>query len=432
MRGTGTVSRRDFLARSGSGIAAAAAAPYVITSSALGANGKPPASERITLASVGCGGQGRGNLGAFLGQPDVEVVAVCDVYETNRNTARDMVGPGCAAYNDFREVMARPDIDAVCVATPDHWHALITIEACRNGKDVYCEKPLALTIAEGREMVKAARQHGRVVQVGTQQRSRSFFRDACEWVRCGRIGDVKLVRCWFGGNEDGGWVDDSDPPPGLDWNMYLGPAPWVPFNERRFLWNFRWFRDYSGGIMTDWGVHLIDIAQWGMGTDFTGPRFIESTGEMHKDGIFEFPAKQVTRFEYDGFVLEWYAPAPEDFEPGTGYGTKFYGTEGEIHVNRSGYNIHPKGRVLEPAGPGEPQLYRSPEHHRDFLNCMRTRQRPVSDVEIGHRATTVCHLSNIAYWTGRRIEWDPATERIVNDPGAERFLRKPYRTPWHL
>lgn len=426
------MTRRRFLNRVTHGAAAAVAAPYVITSNALGANGRPPASERITMGFVGLGGQGSGLMGIFHGYADVEILGVCDVYEKHRLAAQQRVGGGCKAYHDFRELVTRPDIDAICVATPDHWHTLVSVTAMRNGKDIYCEKPLTLTIDEGKKMVETARRYGRVFQMGTQQRSDEHFRKACEWVRNGRIGKVELVRCWFGENSGGGWVPDSDPPEGLDWDFYLGPAPKVPFNKRRFLWDFRWFRDYSGGLMTDWGAHLIDIAQWGMGTDATGPRTIEATGSMPEDGIFEFPRTMFTRFEYDGWVLEWHQPGKPEWMAGRGYGTKFYGTEGEIHVDRGGYVVTPEGLELEEAGPGEIQLYRSPGHQRDFLNCVRSRRRPICDVAIGHRTTSVCHLSNIAFRMGRKLRWNPDNQEFVGDDTASRYLSKPYRAPWHL
>ena len=268
MRGA---SRRAFLARA-VGAAAAVAVPAIFPGKLRGA------AERITMGVIGCGGQGTGDMNALKGTGAVEYAAVCDVYAPHRDRNKGMNGPGCEAHNDFRALLDRKDIDAVNIATPDHWHALIAIAACEAGKDVYCQKPLSLTIVEGRAMVTAARRHRRVFQTGSQQRSEGNFRYACELVRNGRIGKLISVRTSVGRNPSCGWEPDSEPPAGLDWNFYLGPAAWKPFNKRRFIWDFRWFYDYSGGNLTDWGAHHNDIAQWGMGMDESGPIAESSAG----------------------------------------------------------------------------------------------------------------------------------------------------------
>ena len=250
------ITRRRFLSRTGAVASAAFVAPTVTTRRVLGAN------ERLVMGVIGCGGQGTGDMNALKSTGQVEYAAVCDVYAAHRERNKRMNGDACDAYLDFRDLLDRRDIDAVNIGTPDHWHALTAIAACQAGKDVYCQKPLSLTIEEGRAMVRAARRYGRVFQTGSQQRSNSRFRVACEAVRNGRIGKLKRIRTSVGANPTCGWEPDSDPPAGLDWNMYLGPARWVPFNQRRFIWNFRWFYDYSGGNLTDWGAHHLDIAQW--------------------------------------------------------------------------------------------------------------------------------------------------------------------------
>ncbi|NLE61762.1 MAG: Gfo/Idh/MocA family oxidoreductase, partial [Planctomycetes bacterium] len=256
-------------------VTGAIAAPYMLTSRALGTAGTQPANNRIGMGFIGVGGMGRGHLGNFLRFPDVEVVAIADVFDQSRNEAMKMVreayGKDIPAYHDYRELLARKDVDAVLIATPDHWHALTAIHACEAGKDVYCEKPLSYTIREARRMVDAARRNNAVFQVGSQQRSSDNFRLACELVRSGRIGKVRWVRATIGGGPVCDWEPNVPPPPGLDWNFWLGPAPWAEYTPKRCLADFRWFYDYSGGKMTDWGAHHNDIAQWGLGMDGSGP-----------------------------------------------------------------------------------------------------------------------------------------------------------------
>jgi predicted dehydrogenase len=302
------------------------------------------------------------------------------------------------------------------------------------GKDVYCEKPLALTIAEGRAIVDTARRYGRVCQMGTQQRSDWWFRHACELVRNGRIGHVEKAVCFFGPNPYQAWQPDEDPPPYLDWDLWLGPAQWRPFNKAIHPYNFRYFRDYSGGMLTDWGVHLFDIAQWGLGKDATNPIKVEAEGRMYADNMFEYPETMHVQYDYGDVLLEWRQGAIEDVEPGQGYGTKFFGTDGEVFVNRGGYKARAKngGVVDENVGGDDVRLYESPGHHQDFLNCMRTRQRPICDVAIGQRATCISHLGNISFRLGRPLEYDPAAERFVNDEAANRMVSKPMRAPWTI
>jgi len=399
------------------------AIPTFLPARALGRQGKAPASERITLGFIGVGGMGSGHLGAFLGNPQVEVLAVCDVYEPHRMNAKNRVGPNCGAYNDYRELLDRKDIDAVVIATPDHWHTLIAIHACQAGKDVYCEKPLTLTIAEGRHLVNAVRRYGRVFQVGSQQRSDWNFRYACELVRNGRIGKIHTVRTGFGGGPQGGDPALTNPPSGLDWNLYLGPAPRVPFQKDRFGFNFRWFYDYSGGILTDWGAHHNDIAQWGLGMDESGPVEIEGTGTFPTEGAFD------TATSYD--ITYTYANGVKLLCRSNQHGAKFEGTDGWVHVDR-GFLQASSPEILQiKLGPDDTHLYESPGHHQDWLNCIRTRRKPICDVEIGVRSVTVCHLGNIAIRTGRKLRWDPAKEQF-GEAEMNRWLHRPYRAPWHL
>ncbi len=435
------VSRREFLRRSGMGAAGLglAVSGCATIKAGVGTSGrkKVPPSETLVIGMIGVGGMGSGHLGGLLGMSDAVVAAVCDVDENRRGNAKKRVddvaqrrnAPKADVYNDYRRLLDRNDIDAVLIATPDHWHALTTIHSCQAGKDVYVEKPLTITIKEGRAMVDAARRYDRVVQMGTQQRSQSHFRHVCELVQNGRIGTVKLARTWFGSNPHSDWVPDTDPPPGLDWNMWLGPAPWVPYNPQRHPYNFRYFRDYSGGLLTDWGVHLNDIAQWGMGADMTGPHTIEAMGTMYEDNMFEFPRLMTIKYEYENFDLIW-TQGEEPFEPGKGYGIMFYGDKGRIFVDRGGYKVY--GDVDETIGPSDIQLYRSPDQKRNWIDCIRARTRPISEVEIGHHSTTLSHLGNISFLLGRKVHWDHEQEQFIGDDAANRMVSKPYRAPWHL
>ncbi len=398
------------------------------------------ANERIVVGCIGVGGMGRSHFDRLLAHEQVHVAAVADPDGQRRQSAREsalQAGVAIAAYNDFREMLARPDIDAVFVATPDHWHALASIAAMEAGKDVYCEKPLTLTVAEGRAMVDTARRFGRVVQMGTQQRSDDHFRRACELVRNGRIGEVRKVRTFIGPNPQNAYVSNETPPAYLDWDLWLGPAPWRPFNRTIHPYSFRYYRDFSGGLLTDWGVHLNDIAQWACDKDGTGPRRVEAEGMLYEDNQYEFPKSMRVQWDYGDVIFEWVQDTPEALdaiEPGAGYGTKFYGADADLFVNRKGYVLHPKrdSAVNETIGDADVRLYRSPGHREDFFHCMRTRETPICDVAIGHRTTTLSHLGNIAFQLGRPLEFDPEREVFVNDEAANRLLNRPMRAPWHL
>jgi predicted dehydrogenase len=430
------------------GAVAAAAAPYVITSSALGAGDRPPASERLTLCHIGIGNQGSGHFGAMLGNGAVQILAVCDVKETVRDSCQKRVDEryaaesaagtykGCAAYNDFRDVMARGDVDAVIIAVPDHWHALVAIAAAKSGKDIYCEKPMALTIRQARAMVSAVRRYGRVFQTGSQQRSSPEFHKACELVRNGRIGNVKEVFANIGGPSTEKQFPEEPVPAGFDWDMWLGPAPWNPFNSERCSGSYsdgwRLVRDYSGGMMTDWGAHHFDIGQWGLGMDTSGPV------EAVPPDAGEFPT---LTYKYANGVLMhhfWSADgqAQNQYKLPEGKrgvnGVLFVGDSGWVEVNRGYFACYPEAIGDKPIGPNEIHLYKSPGHHQDWLNCVKTRQRPICDVETGCRSVSVCHLGNIAYWLGRRIRWDPVKEEILGDEEAARWLDRPMRAPWRL
>jgi len=420
------LSRRGFLRSA----AALAAAPLVVHGSALGAEAPPP-SDRITMGFIGIGKQARGHLNAMLGRREVKVLAVCDCDRFRREEAAKKVdaryqakgAARCGCYNDFRELTDRRDIDAVLMATPDHWHAIMAIRAAESGKDIYCEKPLSLTVRQARAMVNAVRRYGRVFQTGSQQRSSREFRFACEMVRSGRIGKVQKVIVNVGGPSSDCYLPGQPVPEGLDWNLWLGPAPWRPYhpticpgNPYNIFPRWRSFRDYSGGGMTDWGAHHFDIAQWGLGMDQSGPV------EVHPPDGKEY--KHLTYKYANGVVMT--------HGGGGRMGVNFYGTDGAVFVNRGKLETEPPDLKDTPTAPGEVHLYASPGHHQDWLNCIRTRQKPICDVEIGARSVTVCHLGNIAYWLNRPLKWDPEKEEIIGDPDAARWLDRPKREPWTL
>jgi predicted dehydrogenase len=436
---TTSANRRDFVKTLALGAAALVptAKSYART---VGAN------DRIGIGMIGLGRMARGHLENLLAEPGAEVRALCDVYEPNLGWA-SAKAPGAKTYGDFREVLDRDDIDAVVVATPDHWHALPTVMACDAGKDVYVEKPSSVAIAEGRKMVEAARRNERVVQVGTQQRSGPHFKYAVQLVRNGTLGDITFVRTWNYGNAlpDGiGSPPDAAPPKGLDWDMWLGPAPQVPYNENRFgvflndeleyqRWaSFRWFWDYAGGMMTDWGVHLLDIVQWALDAD--APQTVSTMGGklVLKDNRQTPDTLQAT-FRYPSFVCT-YENREGNGHPldGHGYGILFHGTEATMFLDRSGFQIFPEGQddaVPMQAG-SLPESHA--RHMRNFLDCTRSRQTPVSDIEVGHRSTSTAILANIAYRTGHQLTWDRETETIQGDAEASKLLDLAYRAPWKL
>lgn len=416
-------TRRQFL-QGTAGILATATAPWFVPASAFGAN------ERITTGHIGVGGQGRGNLSRFLAL--CRPVAVCDVDKNHAAQAARMVidkTGACEVYGDYRRLLERRDLDAVVISTPDHWHALMTIHACQAGKDVYCEKPLSLTVVEGRRMVEAARRHKRIVQTGSQQRSDAKFRLGCELVRNGRIGKVHTVKVGIAAsNHPGEPVPDSDPPPELDYDLWLGPAPYRPYNRKRVHYNFRFFWDYSGGQMTNWGAHHIDIAHWGLDLDDSGPLAVEGTATFHPQGWHEVTESCRITYSYADGVTMIVGQKESDCP----MGTTFIGSQGTIYVNRGKLESRPTDIVLQPLGDDAVRLYASTNHHANFLDCVKSRQLPICDVEIGHRTATACHLGNIAVRTGRRIEWNPRTEQITNDGSAAEMLARPYRAPWQL
>jgi predicted dehydrogenase len=381
-----------------------------------------PPSERIRIGAIGIGGQGKGNLKAHA----KNAVALCEVDSVRLAEAQKLVGHECFVTDDYRKLLERKDVDAVVITTPDHWHALQTIHACQAGKDVYVEKPMSLTIVEGRAMVKAAREHKRIVQNGSQQRSDAKFRLGCELVRNGRIGTIREVRVGLPGvNFKGPPVADGMVPAELNYDLWLGPAPMRPYNAKRVHYNFRFFYDYSGGQLTNWGAHHLDIAQWGLGMDESGPVKIEGTAKFNNDGVFEVAESFALVYTYANGVKIHCGTSEKN-------GTTFVGEKGKIFVNRGVLQADPP-ELLKDALPADAvHLYESKSHSGNWLDCIRTRKLPICDAEVGHRSATVCHLGNIALRTGRAIQWDPVKEEIVNDAEANKLITRTYRAPWTL
>ena len=422
------ISRRGFLKSA----AAVAAFPNLVPGSALGLNGAVAPSNRIVMGSIGVNGMGTADMQAFLGCPDAHIVAVCDVERAHRERAKGMVeehyaAKGCDCYKDFRELLARTDIDAVHIGTPDHWHVLISIAAAKAGKDIYCEKPLSKTIAEGRALCNAIKKYGRVFQTGTQLRSTNVVRYACELVQNGRIGKIHTIRTFVPVGPSNPLEPEQPVPDGLDYDMWLGPAPYRPYTPKRVHFNFRYFSDYAGGSMTDLGAHDNDIAQWGNGTQLTGPLEIEGEGEFPRDGLYDTCMKfKVTHTCVNGVkIICSTDPNPQ------GTGVRFEGSEGWIYV-RGSIDAEPKSVLTSSIGPNEIHLYDSPNHWQNFLDCVKSRAKTIAHEEIGHRSVSVCHLGNIALNLRRKLRWDPDAEQFINDDEANRMLLSPMRAPWSL
>ncbi|MBI4604969.1 MAG: Gfo/Idh/MocA family oxidoreductase [Planctomycetes bacterium] len=421
---TRSTSRRKFLSAALRAAGLGLAAPAVVRSGALAAAEGASANDRVGVGFIGVGGMGSGHLGGYARDGRFPAVAVCDVDASKREAASRSVGAHCGAHNDYRELLDRKDVDAVVISVPDHWHALAAVHACEAGKDVYCEKPLSLTVRQARAMADAARRYGRIFQTGSQQRSSGEFLKACELVRSGRIGRVHTVHVGVWGTSRPCNLPAEETPPGLDWDRWIGPAPWRPFNRALHPFNWRAFREYSGGMMTDWGAHHLDIAQWGLGRDATGPVEVFPPGETVPSPVDPPQGQHVTYRYADGVIVRC-------GETGAN-GVQFIGEGGRITVNRGYFHADPEEAAAEPLGPGDLRLYQSPGHHEDWRRCIATRARPVADVEIGARSVTVCHLGNMAIWLGRKLQWDPSKEEIVGDPEASRWLDRPMRAPYHL
>lgn len=426
----GEGARRRFLGQT----AAAFAAPYVLVSTALGAQGRPPASERITVGFVGLGGHGIGrNLGMFLQQPDAEPVALCDADAANveraLHFARQRFGQQfvCQRTRDWREVVGRRDVDAVMISTPDHWHVPISLAAIRSGKDVICEKP-TLTIAEGRVLADTVKRYGAVFQMSTEDRSLAVYHRMAELVRNGRIGRLERILVKLpAGPARSPQVVPEPPPPTLDYDLWLGPAPWAPYCRGRLPFDWRWVSDYSGGMLTDWGAHLLDTAQWANDTERSGPVEVEGTGRRHEQGLYDV--------FYDYHLVYKYANGVLMQVDSGGVALRFEGADGWIaNDGWIGPLQASSPEILRSViGPGEIHLFTCPAgEHRNFLDCVKSRRDPYFPAEIGHRCSTVSHLGNIAMELGRKLRWDPHAEAFLGDDQANRMRWRALREPWSL
>ena len=423
-----TISRRTFLKSS------AAIAPAIVSASALGSPNSTPPSDRINIALIGCGKMANGyHIPQLLAQPDVQVVAVCEVDQKRREHAKGRVEAkysnakteykGCDAYVDFREIIERNDIDAVCIATPDHWHAIPVIEACKAGKDVYCEKPLTLTIEEAKRCIEAARKYERIVQTGSQQRSNVFgpFREAVEIIRSGRLGKIHRVTVGVGAPSVPCDLPEEEMEPNLAWDMWLGQAPLRPYNSvlsprgtHNHFPAWRNYREYSGGGHTDMGAHHYDIAQWALDMDKSGPiEIIPPDDPKATSGV---------RFIYANGV---------EMIHGGPSGCTFHGANGTLHIDRGQLQSDPEEIVKTPLGENEVHLPKSPGHHRNWLDCIKSREAPIAEVEKGARTVSIIHLGNLAYWNQRSLKWNPE-QWTFTDPADNHLLDRQRRDPWQL
>jgi len=434
-----SISRRQFLTRTTVATAGAVAFPMIVPASALGLDGTVAPSNRINMGCIGVGSQGTGNLGGFLNNPNMHFLAVADVERPHRNRAKKMIdqrneNTDCDTYNDFRDLLERDDLDALSIAVPDHWHSIPAIQAANKGLDMYAEKPLALTIAEGRAMVDAVQENKVVWQTGSWQRSQSHFRHACELVRNGYIGEVHKVEVGLPtGNPLKEPTPPAEVPDGFDYDFWLGPAPWAPYTKLRCHWNFRWILDYSGGQLTDWAAHHCDIFNWGMGTEATGPLNAEGTGNFPREGIWDAAMDYMIKYNY--------APgaspvAPKGFElhvsNSFGMGARFYGSEGEIYVKR-GKLVSKPGKLKDiEIKDSDTRLYKSTNHGQNFVDCVRSREKCIAPIEAAHHAIAIAHLGNISMRLGRKVQWDAKKEEFVNDPQADRMLKRAMRGEWHI
>lgn len=450
------VDRRQFITRTTKGLLGAAMAPAIVPSSVFGNADRPSPSNRVTVGCIGVGPRGTDVMRDFLQKADAQVVAVCDVKANVLKEKQALVhqhykGRGCAAYHDFRELLDREDIDAVLVATPDHWHVLTSLAAVRSGKDVYMEKPMGLSLEEDQAIRQAVKQRGRIFQFGTQQRSDRRFRLACELVRNGRIGALKEIRVWSPGSVPGGPTDPVPIPEWLDYDFWLGPAPFEAYTENRCSNQYWWYiSDYALGFIAGWGVHPLDIARWGAADHMTGPWRIAGSGEIPSQGLCDTSTRWDVQFRFASGVSMQYLglsieentgqalganrPYSDRYGRTTSHGTAFEGSEGWVHVDRNGIQTHPESLLETQFQSEDTRLMVSQNHVRNFLDGVKTRGQTVSPVEEAVQADILCHVSDIAVRLKKPLIWDPAAEQFIH-PGhedANRRMRRPMRHPWNL
>jgi predicted dehydrogenase len=438
-------SRRLFLKKSAGLAIGVFGFPYLIRSSALGLAGTVSPGNRLLMAQIGCGNMGTGNMQSFLGSgQDVQVVAVCDVdtrraLEKKRLVDEKYGNQDCRIYHDYRELLERESLDVISHAVPDHWHAAITLACAKKGLDMYGEKPFARTIREGRAMCEAIRRYELIWQTGSWQRSVADFRHAAQLVRNGRIGTVKYAEVGLPDGNLGPQPAIEPEPDFMNWPMWLGSAPWRPyqnFNGKSGQaggngphWDWRWIMDYSGGQLTDWAGHHIDIAHWGLNLERTGPVEIEGKGEYPSEGIYDVPYAYNFMCTYANGIQIRVANASQLPH---GMGACWYGDKGWIFVSREKLQASDPAILQERIGPNEILLYRSQNHHRNFIDCVKSRKETIAPAEVAHRSISVGLLGEIAMLTGRKLRWNPQTEQFINDDDANRYLMRPCRAPWHL
>jgi predicted dehydrogenase len=439
------ISRRRFLKRAAGMSVAAVGFPYFVPSSALGKAGSVAASDRIVVGCIGVGPQGTGVMYNFLGQKDARVVAICDLKKQRREAVRDIVNKhyqdtGCVMYEDFRELVARDDIDVVLVATTDHWHVLTSLAAVRAGKDVYMEKPMGLSVGQDQAMREAVHRYGRKFQFGTQQRSSRNFRFACELVLNERIGKLHTINVWSPGSSSGGDPKPAPEPDWIDYDFWLGPAPYVPYTKDRCSNSLWWFiSDYALGFIAGWGIHPVDIAIWGGGDKVMTPLEIEGEGVWPSShGVCDTAMNWKVTCRYESGVTMNFTgdPYPDEWKKRygrtTSHGTAFEGTKGWVHVDRAGINAYPKELLSTEFGPDEIQLDKSGNHVRNLLDCVKNRARTISHIDDAVQGDIICQISDIAIRLEQKLKWDTKNERFVNSDEANRMLKRAMRSPWRL
>lgn len=416
------ISRRNFLTA-----VASASFPLLLPSRVLGRAGATAPSDKINVAVIGLGSRGNDHLNMAMGETETQIVATCDVFRQHAENAAKKVGNSCKAYQDFREVLARPDLDAVYIAAPENWHAIISVEAMKAGKDVYCEKALSLTVAEGRAVCDAVRRYGRVFQAGTQQRSDARFRYACELARNGYLGKLKTVTVAVPSGRRLLRIPPGTVPEGLNYDLWLGPAQFKPYRENLCNYNWYFLTDYCAGWIQSWGVHHMDIGLWGAPALNASTLDVEGTADFMTEGdadvSFGWKVKCTTP---DGLVMNFY----DDASSPLGHGVRFEGENGFVHVDRGRLFAEPVSFLSTILNPRDEHLYHSKNHHGNFLECIRTRRDPCAAVEFCHAATTATLVADIATRIGRKLTWDWKKERFVNDDAANRMLSRSMRSPW--
>jgi len=427
------VTRRSFLKKAVGTAVGAVGFPHLINSSALGKQGGVAAGDRIVMGVIGVGGRGRAVMQSFLDLSDARVVAVCDVNKERRQLAKRMVDEKynqkvCKTYHDFSELLSRPDIDAVLIASPVFWHVIMAAEAAKQGKDMYMEKPVGMSFAEAGILRQTIHRYGRIFQFGTQQRSDRNFRFACELARNGRLGKVHTIRVGVPAGEFNEKFPQKPVPPVLDYQAWLGPAQWSPFTDAILNgWTHERISLYSLGFISAWGVHHLDIAQWGNGTELTGPTEVEGKAVFPDEGVLDCAKSWEVNLRYSNGVTIHFTDNTKNRQ-----GVRFEGEEGWVHVNRQGINASPESLLKETIAPDEINLPVSDNHSKNLLDCMRTRQQTVAPVDVAVRSDTLCQLSDIAVRLGRRLKWNSEKEEFINDAQANRMLTRSMRSPWHL